>query len=243
MQSVLRKFNVFVPLSQEEESALALVLGPTVDLGAGEDLVHQDEPQQNLFFLLKGFACRHKYLANGRRQIIAFVVPGDCCDVGVTMLARRDHSITTLSVCRIARTSDAALEHLAQQYPKIRAALQWATLAEEAIAREWVVNIGQRNAIERTAHLFCEMYHRMDAIGLASGTSCELPLTQADLGDTLGLSTVHVNRTLQDLRARKLIAFGDKRLTILDLPGLERLGLFEPTYLQLDARYNDRLQA
>jgi CRP-like cAMP-binding protein len=239
----MRKLTLFTALSSEEESALALLLSQTFEVGAGKDLVRQDEHQRTLFFLLDGMACRHKHLENGRRQILAFVLPGDFCDMGVSMLPRRDHSVTTLSACRLARTSDAAIQHLAQQYPRIRAAFQWATLAEESIAREWVVNVGQRNAIERTAHLFCEIYYRMEAVGTVNGTTCEFPLMQADLGDALGISTVHVNRTLQDLRSRKLIAFGDGRLTILDLPGLERLAMFEKSYLQLDARYEDALKA
>jgi CRP-like cAMP-binding protein len=243
MQAVVRKLGLFAILSQEEESALALLLSQTFALRAGQDLVHQDEHQPTLFFLLEGFACRHKQLPDGRRQILSFLLPGDGCDLGVTMLPRRDHTTTALSTCRFARTSDPALEHLAQQYPRIRAALQWATLTEEAIAREWVVNVGRRNALERTAHVFCEIYHRMAAIGLVNGTTCELPLTQTELGDTLGLSTVHVNRTLQELRSRQLIAFGDKRLTILDLPRLEGTALFDPSYLQLDARYGERLKA
>jgi CRP-like cAMP-binding protein len=243
MQPVVRKLGLFAMLSQEEERAMALLLSQTSAVAAGGDLVRQDEPQPTVFFLLEGFACRHKQLEDGRRQILSFLLPGDGFDVGVSMLPRRDHTVTTLSTCAFARTTDTALEHLAQQYPRIRAALRWATLTEEAVAREWVVNVGRRNALERTAHLFCEMYHRMEAIGRVNGTTCELPLTQTDLGDTLGLSTVHVNRTLQELRARKLIAFGDKRLTILDLPRLEEIALFDPGYLQLDARYSERITA
>jgi CRP-like cAMP-binding protein len=107
-------------------------------------------------------------------------------------------------------------------------------LVEEAIAREWILNVGQRNALERMAHLFCELLYRFRAVGLNQGMSCTLPLTQVELAESLGLSSVHVNRTLQALRRRKLITLDAGTLTLRDLPALEELSLFNPEYLHLD---------
>ena len=124
--------------------------------------------------------------------------------------------------------------------PDLARALWWATLVDEAVLREWLVSMGQRDAEERIAHLFCEMHLRLQAVGLAAGRRFELPITQADLGDTMGLSTVHVNRTLQSLRGRNLVAFSSGTLEILDLQGLKDLSSFNPNYLHLEGGKRDQ---
>jgi CRP-like cAMP-binding protein len=123
---------------------------------------------------------------------------------------------------------------LMHTYPALTRALWWSTLVEEAIAREWLVNVGQRNALERMAHLFCELLYRFRAVGLNQGLSCTLPLTQVELAETLGLSSVHVNRTLQELRRQKLITLNGGTLTIQNLRALEDLSFFNADYLHLD---------
>jgi CRP-like cAMP-binding protein len=122
-------------------------------------------------------------------------------------------------------------------------ALWWATLVDEAVAREWIVNIGQRTALERTAHLFCELFHRLQAVELTRDTRCELPMTQTELGEAMGLSAVHVNRTLQELRREGLITLEDRELKILDLPRLEAVAMFDPAYLHLQGPYGDHEHA
>jgi CRP-like cAMP-binding protein len=120
------------------------------------------------------------------------------------------------------------------QHPRITQALWWSTLVDEATLREWVVNLGQRNAYERAAHLLCELFVRLRAVGLTNGNACELPITQSELGDTLGLTIVHTNRMLQDLRRDGLIELKGKYLTILDLSALKQVALFNPNYLHLE---------
>ena len=237
MHPVAQKLSIFASLTQVEESAIALALVSTLEVAAGDDIVRQEDPPGSVLFLLEGFAVRHKILENGKAQILAIMVPGDPCDLGVSLLEQRDHGIAAVSKCTVAKASDDAIDHLSNQYPKIRDALKWSTLSAEAIAREWIANVGQRVSLARMAHLFCELYYQLKAIGRVDGHSYPLPLTQIDLAHALGITSVHVNRCLQDLRDRKLIAFGDKRLTILDLKRLERLGEFEPVYLHLEARY------
>jgi CRP-like cAMP-binding protein len=165
---------------------------------------------------------------------VAYFVPGDLCDLRVFILKRMDHSIGAIAASRIATISPDNVLKLMNSYPALTRALWWSTLVEEAIAREWIVNVGQRNAIERMAHIFCELLYRFRAVGLNQDLSCTLPLTQVELAETLGLSSVHVNRTLQELRRQKLITLDGGTLTIQNLPALEELSFFNPDYLHLD---------
>lgn len=117
------------------------------------------------------------------------------------------------------------------QRPQIARALRMATLVDEATSREWLMNVGCRSAVERIAHLFCELLVRLQVVGLASENSYELPITQLDIAGTTGLSNVHVNRSLQELRRQEMIELKGKRLTILNLPGLKALAEFRANYL------------
>jgi len=170
-----------------------------------EDVISQGDRTGGVKLLLDGFACRYKVLEDGRRQIIAYFVPGDLCDLRVFILKRMDHSIGAVVTSKVATISPENVLKLTHNYPTLTRALWWSTLVEEAIAREWLVNVAQRDALERMAHLFCELLYRFRAVDLNQGNSCTLPLTQVELAETLGLSPVHVNRTLQALRRRKLI--------------------------------------
>jgi CRP-like cAMP-binding protein len=145
-----------------------------------------------------------------------------------------DHSIGAVVASKVATISPENILGLTNNYPTLTRALWWSTLVEEAIAREWLVNVGQRNALERMAHLFCELLYRFRAVGLNQGNSCTLPLTQLELAETLGLSSVHVNRTLQTLRRQKLITLEGGTLTIQDLDALKEVSFFNPDYLHLD---------
>jgi CRP-like cAMP-binding protein len=173
-------------------------------------------------------------LEDGRRQIVAYFVPGDICDLRVFILRRMDHSIGAVVASKVATISPENILKLTNSYPTLTRALWWSSLVEEAIAREWIVNVGQRNALERMAHLFCELLYRFRAVGLNQGNSCTLPLTQVELAETLGLSSVHVNRTLQTLRRQKLITLEGGTLTIQDLDALKEVSFFNPDYLHLD---------
>lgn len=231
---LLRKLSNFTALSEEEWTAVAECCMDVREVGAREDVISQGDRTGGVKLLLDGFACRYKTLEDGRRQIVAYFVPGDLCDLRVFILKRMDHSIGAIAPSRVATIAPENVLKLMHTYPALTRALWWSTLVEEAIAREWIVNVGQRNALERTAHLFCELLYRFRAVGLNQGLSCTLPLTQVELAETLGLSSVHVNRTLQELRRQKLIALDDGRLTIQNLQALEELAFFNPDYLHLD---------
>src|ERR1700733_5418405 len=231
---LLRKLSNFTQLSGEECAAVNECTQDARDFAAREDVISQGDRTGGVKLLLAGFACRYKVLEDGRRQIVAYFVPGDLCDLRVFILKRMDHSIGAVTASRVATISPENVLKLTHNYPSLTRALWWSTLVEEAIAREWIVNVGQRNALERTAHLFCELLYRFRAVGLNDGNSCTLPLTQVELAETLGLSSVHVNRTLQELRRQKLITLENGTLTIQDLDALKEVSFFNPDYLHLD---------
>jgi CRP-like cAMP-binding protein len=169
----------------------------------------------------------------GKRQILAFHIAGDIPDLQSAQLEVLDTSLGTLTPARVAFIRHDALNEVCKQHYRIARALWRQTLTDAAIFREWVVNVGRREALNALAHVMCEFVIRMRARGLSDGEECELPITQAELGDAMGISTVHVNRTLQELRARGLIRLQGARLKVLDWDGLKELGEFDPTYLHL----------
>lgn len=231
---LIRKLEQFTRLSNEEsEVLLSLADHKSRRFAAREDIVREGEKPTHVNLFLDGWACRYKTLEDGRRQIIAFFVPGDLCDVNIFILKEMDHSIAPLTSVTVAEIPHDILTQITATYPRITQAFWWETLVNAAIQREWTVNLGQRTAYERMAHLLCELFFRLRAVGRTRGLTCEFPLTQADLGDTLGLSTVHVNRTLQEMRAAGLITLSGRELVIHDLDGLRRAAMFNENYLHL----------
>jgi CRP-like cAMP-binding protein len=231
---LLRKLANFTPLSAEESNAVNECCTDVREFGAREDIISQGDRTGGVKLLLEGFACRYKMLEDGRRQIVSYFVPGDLCDLRVFILKRMDHSIGAIVASKVATISPENVLKLTSTYPTLTRALWWSTLVEEAILREWIVNVGQRNALERMAHLFCELLYRFRAVDLNQGNSCALPLTQVEMAETLGLSSVHVNRTLQELRRQKLITLEGGTLTVPDLTALKEVSFFNSDYLHLD---------
>lgn len=218
----------------EQISAHSRLYGPHLDL------IRDDEASGDAVLVLEGFACRYKQRQTGRRQIMAYLLPGDLSDVE-PCLSRTGHAVGTLSPCLVVRIPHQALVNLIAHHSNIAQALRLAKLAEEATLREWVVNMGCRTGLERMAHLFCELMARFEPVGLAQDSSCPFPLTQGDLGDTLGLSNVHVNRTLQEMRRHGLVELRGKRLRLLKPKHVQDIGEFNPGYLQPPSGANVRL--
>jgi len=233
---LVRKLERFTALSATDRAVLESISAETRYVAPHTDLVREGDEPGGVFLVMEGVACRHKHRASGHHQIMAYLLPGDLCDLDVALLKAMDHTITTLSACRVARIAPQTLSGLLEHHPAIARGLRMSTLVDEATLREWLMNVGSRSAQERIAHLFCELLLRWQAIGLASENSYALPFTQADLADTTGLSTVHVNRTLQALRRQGLIDLKGGQLTILNLPKLKALGEFRANYLHLGDR-------
>ncbi|GJE28721.1 Crp/Fnr family transcriptional regulator [Methylobacterium organophilum] len=231
---LVRKLGCFTRLSAEETKALNEISRVKIRrVGAREDIIREGDTLENINLILEGWACRYKQLEDGRRQIIAFFVPGDHFDSHVFSLREMDHSIGTMNAVTLAELGREGLLALAERHPRIAQSLSWEIAVRFSIQREWTVSIGQRTAAERLGHLLCELFLRMQAVGLADATSCDLPVTQVDLADALGLSNVHVNRVLQELRANGLIVLRGRHLTIPDFQALAANSLFNPHYLHL----------
>lgn len=233
-ERLLRKLERFCSISEEEQRALLGAISAERTFAPGADLIHEHRPTEGVFVIVDGFACRYKLLPSGRRQIIGFLLPGDMCDLRVFLLRRMDHSIAALGpVSALLIPPDAALD-LLESSTRLTRALWWTTVVEDSITREWIVNVGYRSAFERVAHLFCEIFWRLESVGLTRDNQCHLPLTQIELGDTLALSSVHINRTLMGMRRAHLVNLHRGHLELLNRPALERAAGFDPTYLHLD---------
>jgi CRP-like cAMP-binding protein len=176
----------------------------------------------------------YKVTVEGKRQIVAFNVPGDVPDLQSLHLKVLDNNVGTISPCRVGFIHHEVLRDICERYPRITAAFWRETLIDAAIFREWMTSLGRREAYARIAHLLCELLVRLRAVGLAENHTCELPITQAEFADALGLTTVHVNRVLQELRADGLIRMKGQQLTIPDWEKLKEVGEFDPTYLHLE---------
>ncbi|MEQ9662720.1 MAG: Crp/Fnr family transcriptional regulator [Parasphingopyxis sp.] len=199
-----------------------------------EDLIREGDKPHVVNLVLEGWAQRYKQLPNGRRQILSFFIPGDLCDANVFILKEMDHSVSAVTKLTIAEISRTDFEAMMESSPRISQALWWKELVTVAVQREWTTSLGQRTAYERIAHLMCEMFIRLRTIGMTADNCCEFPLTQTEIADAAGLTPVHVNRTLQQLRNDGLIDLDHKRLTIHDFGGLMKAAMFNPTYLHLE---------
>jgi len=232
---LIRKLEQFTTLSGDDKRALERVASLKVrHCEAKEDVIREGDKPRQVNLVLQGWATRYKILEDGQRSITAFLVPGDLCDLRMFILKEMDHSVGAVTPIVVAEIPSDALLELTDSSPRIARALWWNSLVEEAIAREWTTNLGHRDAVERLAHLFCEIFLRLRGVGLANGDSFDWPLTQAQLGEATGLSTVHVNRTLQELRDRGLVVLKGKTLAIPDLEALKSVAMFNPNYLHLD---------
>ena len=220
-----------VALSDLQLEALEHTFSDTITVAGHSDFISEGQSAPFVFILLEGLAWRYKMLPDGRRAILAINLPGDVVGLDEFMLKRINHSVGAITQCKIAKAPYSAIEALIQRHPTIALALWREALMASAACREWLAGLGRRSAYERTAHLFCEISHRMRTAGLNQGDSFRIPLTQADLADALGLSGVHMNRTLQKLRTDGLIRYRAGILKILDGDNLARAGGFDPAYL------------
>lgn len=229
----IRKLEGYAPLSDDDRGFALKLSAQTVAVERNHELIKAGDKPDHVQLVLEGFAARRKTLQDGNQQIFAYLLPGDFCDLHVAILDAMDHDIFTLSPCKLARISRSAVDEITESRPQLAKALWWCTLVDEATLREWLVNLGQRPADERIAHLFCELHARLSAVGLVDGNSFSLPITQDNLGNTMGLSNVHVNRSLRSLREAELVTFHGKTIDIPDMGKLKAFAEFDPSYLHL----------
>ena len=235
-RSIVAKLQTVADLRDSDVSALIAICQDVRPVPAQRDILREGERPEEVHVILEGWAARYKTLRDGSRQIVAFLIPGDFCDLHVAVLGHMDHGIVALTRCEVGYIQSGELDALTSHHNGLTKALWWATLVDESVLREWILNVGRRDAFERIAHLLCELHARMQMVGLAPGDRLALPLTQDQLADATGLTAVHVNRTLQRLRAEGLIEIGSSRLSIPDVPALREAAGFNGAYLHVKRR-------
>lgn len=232
---LVHKLATIAPLTDEDRAELHALVDKSREMAAKRTIIREGDRPEQVHLIVDGWACRYKLLANGARQITAFLIPGDFCDLHVGVLREMDHSIATVITGRVAFVERRRMEALTQR-PTLLRAFWWSTLVDEAMLRAWIVNTGRRDAQEAIGHLLCELYVRMRNVGLTTDHSYDLPLTQEEIADALGLTPVHVNRVLQRMRAQDLISLRQGVLTIRDYRRLEQASGFSPNYLHIEPR-------
>jgi CRP-like cAMP-binding protein len=227
------KLESIAPVSDQERQAIVALPMTVRDLKEDQDIVRDHDRPSQCCLIIKGFACRYKVLPGGKRQIFSFHIPGDIPDLQSIHLDVMDHNLGTLVPSKVGFMPHETLHKFIRAHPRIGDIFWRDTLIDAAVFREWMANVGRREAYARVAHLLCELYVRLKAVGLANGRTYALPITQAELADATSMSTVHVNRSLQKLRGDGLIRSGKRSVVIEDWDGLQAAGEFDPTYLHL----------
>ena len=221
-------------LSDEERAALESVLTAPVTLPKRKVVTNRGDVVSRSTFLISGFMCRYMDGTNGHRQLVSVETPGDFVDLHGYPLQRLDHDIATISECQVAYIPHDKLTELIERFPHLGRVLWFSTLVDAAMHREWIFRLGRLDAVGRVAHMLCETYARLDAVGLVEGGAFAWPLTQQDLGEACGLTSVHVNRTLRVLREAGMVEGSDRLVTVTDFDRLARTGEFQPDYLFFD---------
>lgn len=234
---LLHRLESIGVVTDEDRAALRRLPMRETQLAKGSEVVADGEVSTSCCLVVSGYLCRSKTLPNGNRQIFSLHTSGDIPDLHSLHLSKMDHTLSAISDCRVVRIPHDAVYEALGRSPTLNALLWRDTLIESAAFRAWMLMLGQAEAVSRMAHLFCELFTRAAMAGLTHNHTFALPLTQADLGDILGISMVHANRTLQDLRGRGLMEFDQQLVSILRWDELRKLGQFDPSYLHyLDRR-------
>jgi CRP-like cAMP-binding protein len=233
LRPLVRKLLNWVPLDDDDQRAILTLPHAIKRLTIGQYVVREGDLPTHSCLVVEGFAMRHKIVGNGGRQITNIHMAGDMVDLQNSLLRVADHNVQTLTSAVAAFIPREAIVQLAFQRPAIGRALWLDTLVEGSISREWIANVGRRDARSRVAHILCEFAMRLEAVGLGEQCNYELPMTQEQIADTAGLTPVHVNRTLKALDAEGLTRRNKRSVTIEDWKKLTEAGDFNPTYLHL----------
>ena len=232
--ALTRKLATFVALSDEDRAMLDRLHQRRRSFAAGVDLVHQGQPDQSAYILAKGWACSYKLLPNGARQIVDFQIPGDFLGLRSILFRTADHNIEPITPVEASEVIVTDLLEAFAKTPRLATAVLWAASRDEAMVVEHLVGIGRRNALERTAHYLLELGARLKLVGLGSNDGYDCPLSQYMLADALGLSAVHINRVLRQLREMGLLTFQKGYVNIEDFDSLVALADFDTAYLDHD---------
>ncbi|MBY0250125.1 Crp/Fnr family transcriptional regulator [Methylobacterium radiotolerans] len=233
---LIRKLESIGTLSEEERQAIQSLPMRIHILGARQDIVRDGEQPTQCCLILDGWVCRYKLLSQGKRQILSFHIAGDMPDLQGLHAHTMDYGLSTVKHATVAFIARESLRELTARFPSLATLLWRDTLLDAAVVRAWMTGMGRRTAFERIGHLFCELYLKLRAVGLAGDYRCPLPVTQMDLADALGLTPVHINRVLREMRSRALITLRHQTLVIEAWDDLLQASEFDPTYLYLEMR-------
>ncbi len=230
-QHLVRKLAPFLSITESMEDAIRILAQDHGRFARGDTIIGAGEPYTHVYLVNQGWAIRYKLLESGERQIVNFALPGDFLCFNAALFDRSDYYIAAQTEMRVFVMQIPPFTKMLSVEPELALALSWTNAHEEALMAERIVSLGRRTAKERMAHIFCEIWRRLELLDLTEGNKFPLPMTQEDLADTLGLSTVHVNRTLQKLRNEQLVSTGEGQIRILDMTGLQRIAGFDDGYL------------
>lgn len=231
MNRFIDKLSRFATLSENDMAALAAATSHPRKIAARHDLIREGDRPGPVFVVLDGWACRYKILPSGTRQILAFLMPGDSCDLHVGLLEQMDHSIQSIGPAVIATIDRQEIDRIMDRHPNVAKAMYLAQLIDEGTLRAWITSMGRRTSIERVAHLICELYLRARNIGLINGQHLTLPLSQILLADALGMTPVHLNRILKELKASGAMSLSRGSLIISCPEKLVKIAGFDENYL------------
>jgi CRP-like cAMP-binding protein len=223
-----QKLSAFLALSRNEQACLEELEAHPINVKCGREIVEEGQTGHIAYILRSGWACSYKLLPDGGRQIIGFPIAGDCVGLRSVLLHTSDHSFSALTDAELCGVETSRMLSVFSEFPRLATAILWAASRDEAMVVEHLVSVGRRNAIERTAHFFLELHERLGLVGLANGTEFLCPLNQYVLADALGLTAIHVNRVLRQLREAGLLTVKGRKVTIEDAGRMRSLAGFEP---------------
>ena len=233
IMTLVEKLALRDRVSPREVEALQDVLGPPKCILAGTDIVSEHTHPQQSTLLISGFSARYTTLRDGGRQITEINIAGDFIDLHSLLMKQMDHGVVALTDCTVAYAHHSRLIALTEQHAHLARLLWLDTIIDAAIHRQWLAAMGRRSGLGHLAHLVCELYLRLQAVGQAGNLAFDLPLPQTVLGDALGLSPVHVSRLITELRNEGVVQWSGGRIEILDWHQLAEIAEFDPTYLRL----------
>lgn len=225
----IQKLNNLANLNSADTAALASLTSNPRGYMSKQDMIREGDQPGPVFVILEGWAGRYKILPSGTRQIMAFLMPGDACDLHVGMLSEMDHNLQAVTPCKVALIPGDRMEMLMEDHPAIARAMYKSQLIDEGILRAWIVSLGRRSSVERVAHLMCELYLR--SFSLNSTDEVVFPISQIVLTDALGMTPVHVNRILKTLRLAGAMALKRGNLMVIDPLKLVQIAGFDENYL------------
>jgi CRP-like cAMP-binding protein len=232
----LERYGALEPQERQRISDLPLIV---TNVGANQLITHQGDKPAYCTLVLDGFLYTHTRTIGARRQITSFVIPGDFADLQAGYVQSVDYNLSALARAVVAFLPHAPLKDVLDRSPRLAQAFWRETFIEAAIYREWVTNLGRRESIARVAHLICELAARLQTVHLIRNLCFAIPLTQAELADACGISSVHANRVVQELRRLGLVRWDSKQVQIRNWSGLAKLGDFSPEYLQLPSAFEE----